>query len=128
MIKSGLKFATSKYWLKNVSTFSVGYVDYIKTYDVKIPLSFKQKRQHNIHRGNNSKCFVVWFPIKNISKIHISRKISLYTSIHTIVKRISKPSRSIINRNLFTSNLTSNSTWHEKKLVEDVTNDYNYIT
>ena len=45
-----------------------------------------------------------------------------------IVKRISKLSRSIINSNLFTSNLTSNSTWHEKELVKDVTNDHNYIT
>ena len=52
------------------------------------------------------------------------RFINFYTYI---VKRISKPSRSIINRNLFTLNLTSKSACHEKKLAEDVMNDRNYV-
>ena len=84
----------------------------IKTYDVKIPLSFKQKRQDPKTYFENS---------------YEPRNTSLYFYTY-VVKWISKPSRSIINRNLFTSNLTSNSTWHKKKLVEDATNDYNYIT
>ena len=73
-IKSGLKFAQIKQWLKIVSTFSFMYHgDLIKTYNVTM-------QQYNIHRHirNNSKCLVAWFPIKDISKIHTSHKISLY--------------------------------------------------
>ena len=107
-IKSGLKFSKIKQWL--YLRFPCIYEDLVKTYNVMM-------QQYNIHRriGNNSKCFVVWFPIKNISKIHTSRKISLSVNFYTyIVKRMSKPSRSIINRNLFISSLTSNAAWHEK--------------
>ena len=53
-IKSGLKFAKIKQWLKNVSTFSFTYHgDLIKTYNVTM-------QQYNIRRhiGNNSKCLV----------------------------------------------------------------------
>ena len=63
-IKSGLKFAKIKQCLKNVSTFSLyiwGFNKNLQCYNATI--------QHtHIYIGNNSKCFVVWFPIKKYLK------------------------------------------------------------
>ena len=63
-----------------------------------------------------------------ISRKFIQAKKSLSANFYTYTeKQISKLSRSIINRNVFNPNFTSNSAWHEKKLTENVTNDNNCI-